>query len=148
MTPKTIPISSNTQVGGDPLRRTTLTITTNAAGDDSGHTVTIDESAQGAILAFNQSTTHVPATPGSAKSFNVLNQGSLAASFTLTPSSSNKPPYTVSPLSGSINAAGSGGQTGVTIDVTKTGNFGTSETVSIAVPANQVILPATSERRT
>jgi hypothetical protein len=137
VTPKTIPISSNTQVGGDHFGDT-LTITTNAAGD-SGHTVTIDESAQGAILAFNQSTTHVPATPGSAKSFNVLNQGSLAASFTLTPSSSNKPPYTVSPLSGSINAAGSGGQTGVTIDVTKTGNFGTSETVSIAVPANQVI---------
>jgi hypothetical protein len=139
ITPKTIPISSNTQVGGNHFGDT-LTITTNAVGD-SGHAVTLVEAAQGAILAFNQTTTHVPATPGSASSFNVLNQGNLAASFTLTPSVSDNPPYSVSPLSGSINAAGSGGQNGVTISVMKTANFSTdtSETVSIGTPANQVI---------
>jgi hypothetical protein len=63
----------------------TLTITTNVPADPM-HVITIEETAQGAILAFSPTMLTLSGTPGlmTTQNLQVTNAGNLAASFTLS----------------------------------------------------------------
>ena len=143
ISPNAIPVAPTTTVAGNHFGDT-LTITTTAVGDHA-HTVQIHETAQGAILIFNRTTTHVRSAAGSHTTFKVENLGNISASFALVPSITTSAPYSITPLIGVINARGSGGLIGTTFDVTRTSSPAMPETVSLMVPTDLVLcqpLPA------
>jgi hypothetical protein len=101
--PNAIPATSATTMNGF---NDTLTITTNVPMDTT-HMIQLQETAQGAILAFSPTTFSTSGMPGviSTTPINVVNTGNLAASFTLS-LGAESPMNT--PLAFSVNGADAG----------------------------------------
>jgi hypothetical protein len=113
VTPAAIPGSS--AVTPD-LYADTLTVTTNATGDKP-HTVAIHETAQGAILSFNPTLLkfgNVHVGQSAQGTFDVVNTGNATASVTL--SLSGSPGFSLA--GNSVNVAGGGGASTVTVTFT------------------------------
>jgi hypothetical protein len=134
VTPKAVPTTSSTAADAfaDSLK-----INGTGGPINEDHSVSLHETAQGAILSFNPtSLTLGPVnaiTGGSdSRSFTVNNTGNIAAAYTLTVGGTDAGKFSVSPTSGS--AAASGGSVSETATFTNGGlNSGTFHgTVSLA----------------
>jgi hypothetical protein len=128
VTPAQIP--NNSAVTAD-LYADTLTLTTNAPGD-APHAVALHETAQGAILSFNPTMLNVNARPGQSNqgTFNVVNQGNLTATATLSLMGGQFQLFKLDQTS--VNVAGAGGSSMVTVTFSPQSQGGVSTNVSVS----------------
>jgi hypothetical protein len=130
--PNAIPVGGSTTTAPNGFGDT-LTVTTDRSGD-SPHVVTILESAQGAILAFNPANVTVNRTGTTSANFRIENTGNVTAPITLTRMNTmGSPALTVSPTTGN-SAIGSPFNGTVTDTGGLLGPTGTA-TISVATTA-------------
>ena len=153
VTPKAIPSTSSTS---PDAFADSLKINGSGGPINEDHSVSLHETAQGAILAFNPTSLSFSAisgtTGGSAqKSFTINNSGNIAAPYTLTVGGTNPSYFSVSPTSGSAAASGGSvsGQATFTVpglDLkagTKTASVTTMSSVKQCAPLPTLMLSGT-----
>ena len=87
------------------LRRVGLLETGTGGPINETHTVSLHETAQGAVLTLNP--TSLAFTNGQTKNFTVNNSGNVTAPYTLTVGGNNPGSFAVTPTSGTANAGNS-----------------------------------------
>jgi alpha-tubulin suppressor-like RCC1 family protein len=132
VTPNAIPQTSATT---PDLYGDTITVTTTVAGD-TPHTVTLLETAHGAILTFSASSlpfgTQTLFGPASTQILSVTNTGNATASVTLIDATTTNSSFGFSPSGANNVAPGATNKLGVTVSFSPTGFGAINDSVSMS----------------